>query len=90
MKPTVPTGRPLACPACNNRRICSSCGSRIRYGKPNPNARWDGLHVSQDDWSRLLVAAAEFDAMAEECGDRPTVVEFVDWIAPDVIEKDAA
>lgn len=86
----VLVGRPIACPACNARRICSSCGSKIRYGKPNPAGRWEQLHMTEADWRRLLLAAAEFDALSAEYEDRPTVVEFVDWLYPDVIVEDAA
>lgn len=83
----VIVGRPLACPACNNRRICSSCGSKIRYGKPNPNGRWEQLRMTEAQWRYLLMAAAEFDALSDEFGDHPTVVEFADWLYPDVVEK---
>lgn len=89
MKPKYSDGRTFACPECDNRRVCSSCRARIRYGKPNPNQRWDGLHMSEIDWKRLLVAAAEFDELADKYEDRPTVTEFVDWLRPDVCE-DAA
>lgn len=82
-------GRTSRCPTCRKRSLCSSCGARIRYGKPTPNATWSTLRMEEADWRRLLMAAAEFDAEADVYQDRPTAVEFVDWLFPDVVEKAA-
>ena len=89
MKPAVMDGRRLACPGCNNRRVCSSCGSRIRYGAPNPEGNWEALRMDEMDWRRLMLAAAEFDDIARQHGEDAHAVEFVDWIFRDVVEPAA-
>lgn len=86
----VVTGRTFDCPACHSRRKCSACGARIRYGKPNENGRWEQLSLSEWDWRRLLLAAAEFDSFAERYEDRPTAAEFCDWLYPDVVAEKVA
>ena len=88
-------GRTLACATCNARRVCSSCGARIRYGKPNPNGRWESLRLSEGDWRKLAMAAAEFMELHREYEQRVgesipvDAVEFADWVKPEVVE-DAA
>ena len=88
-KPQVMEGRTLNCPECNARRVCSACGARIRYGKPNPDGNWDALRIEEMDWRRLMLAAAEFDELARQYGEKAQSIEFVDWIYRDVVE-DAA
>jgi hypothetical protein len=88
-KGIVLDGRANQCPECKARRTCSSCQSRIRYGKPNPNGKWEGLWLSEADWRRLLMAAAEFDAIAEEYGDKTDAVAFTDWLKLDVVKEAA-
>jgi hypothetical protein len=94
-KGIVLDGRTKECPECRSRRLCSSCQSRIRYGNPNPNGKWEGLWLSEADWRRLLMSAAEFMDLHHEYEQRAgeeipvDVVDFVDWIRLDVV-KDAA
>ena len=88
---TVLDGRSVNCPACGGgRRTCNSCTAQIRYGKPNPNGKWEGLWMSDADWRRLLMAAAEYQALSEEESGVPNVVEFVDWLRPEVVRERAA
>lgn len=85
---TLPSGRRAAGRADAASSYCPSCEIRMVIGKPNPNAPWyPRLKLTDEQVAWLITAGAEFDAFAAEHEDRPTAVEFVDWLAPSVRES---
>ena len=85
---TLPSGRHYVGRAGGKENRCPTCSARLQYGDPNPGAIWfQRLSLTDDQISRLLEAAAEFDDYASQHEDRPTAVEFVDWVRPDVRPK---
>lgn len=82
--PHLPSGRNVATtPGRKVKPRCPTCDIRLVVGEPSPDARWEGMSLTQEQVNKLLLAAAEFDDVAEQYNDRPSAVEFVDWLGPD-------
>ena len=69
-----------------SKSYCSGCDVRITIGEPVPSNNWASrLHLTREQVDLILEAAAEFDLIAASWDDRPTAVEFTDWLAVDAL-----
>ena len=64
-------------------KFCQGCAVRLTIGEPNPNSTWaQQLTLAEKAIGYIIDAAAEFDQLSEAAGERPTAVDFADWLAP--------
>lgn len=84
------SGRVRSCPTCGGHpRTCHSCKIRIEFGEPKAGDAWTSqLWLTKQEFDLLLVAAAEYEEIAEEAQHVSSAISFLDWIRPDCVEPD--
>jgi hypothetical protein len=84
------SGRTNQCSECKRRAPrCASCDARTEFGEPRPGDAWTTqLWLTRDEFDLLLVAAAEYEEIAEEAQLISSAVTFLDWIQKDCVEPD--
>src|SRR5262245_6329094 len=67
--------------------VCDSCQVRRAVGQPDTNGVWPQRmrsRMDQLDVDNLTAAAAEYRDLCAQTGVPESVVDFVDWIAPEI------
>jgi len=68
------------------KAYCQSCTVRLTIGEPRPSEGWPAsLRLSKDQHDLLLQAAAEFRDLCIEVREPESAIDFVDWLAVDVL-----